>query len=158
MKLYTAPFDAIAPDRDFGVETSANVRHQIRYPLRTPVSFTWFDREGETRGAKGNSRNIGEGGAYILTRNCPPVGAQIILVFRFPFLQDFASSHHLEMSGQVVRAEILPTGKSLWGFAVASAWTSLQGTEDSDQGSGDIRLVETQSSWRNPSRVWAGDS
>lgn len=137
MKLYTAPFDAIAPDRDFGVETSANVRHQIRYPLRTPVSFTWFDREGETRGAKGNSRNIGEGGAYILTRNCPPVSAQIILVFRFPYLPDFARFHRLEMSGQVVRAEFLPNAKGMWGFAVASIWTMLQEPEDSDQGPGE---------------------
>lgn len=134
MKLYTAPCDAIAPDRALGVETTANVRHQIRYPLRTPVSFTWFDREGDMRGAKGNSRNIGEGGAYVLTRACPPMGAQIFLVFRFPYLPDLARFHRLEMSGQVVRAEFLPNAKGMWGFAVASTWTMLQESEDSDQG------------------------
>jgi hypothetical protein len=137
MKLYTAPCDAVASDGAFEVETTADVRHQIRYPLRAPVSFTWFSREGETREAKGNSRNIGEGGAYVLTRNCPPVGAQIILVFRFPYQTECGLSHRLEMSGQVVRAEFLPSGKGMWGFAVASTWTMLQETEDSNQGSRD---------------------
>jgi hypothetical protein len=62
------------------------------------------------------------------------VGAQIILVFRFPYSPDFARFHRLEMSGQVVRAELLPNARGMWGFAVASTWTMLQETEDSDQG------------------------
>jgi hypothetical protein len=116
-------------------ETTPDVRHQIRYPLRAPVSFTWFSQEGTQREAKGNSRNIGEGGAYILTRNCPPVGAHIIMIFRFPYLPDPARFHRLEMSGQVVRAEVLPYSRGMWGFAVASAWTILQEAEGTEDGS-----------------------
>jgi hypothetical protein len=106
-----------------------DVRHQIRYPLRAPVAFTWFTNDGKIREAKGNSRNIGESGAYVVTRNCPPVGAQIIMVFRFRKLTDFAHAHHLEMSGRVVRTESLANSKGTWGFAVASSWTVLQAAE-----------------------------
>jgi len=135
MKLNAPSFKALALGDSLDGKPAIDVRHQIRYPLRAPVSFTWFSREGTRREAKGNSRNICEGGAYVLTRNCPPVGAQIILTFRFPLLPEFAGFHRLEMSGQVVRAEVLPSGKGMWGFAVASAWSMLQESEDSDTGS-----------------------
>jgi hypothetical protein len=139
MKLNAPPCDFAALGDSLDAEPNMDVRGQIRYPLCAPVSLTWFSREGMRREAKGNSRNICEGGAYILTRNCPPVGAQIILVFRFPDLPDFAGFHRLEMSGQVVRAEIDSEGKGMWGFAVASAWTILQEREDSHTGSKDSR-------------------
>ena len=137
MKLNELQCDVTEPSGTSEGETTPDVRHQIRYPLRAPVSFTWFSGEGMQREAKGSSRNIGVGGAYIHTRNCPQVGAQIILVIRFPYLPDFARFHRLEMIGQVVRAESLPKGKRMWGFAVASAWTFLQQTEDSCNGTRD---------------------
>jgi len=137
MKLNELQCDVTASSGAGEGETTPDVRHQIRYPLRTQVTFTWFSREGRQREAKGSSRNIGVGGAYIHTRNCPQVGAQIILVIRFPYLQDFARFHRLEMIGQVVRAESLPNSKWMWGFAVASAWTILQETEDSRSGAQD---------------------
>jgi len=134
MKLAAMPCDLAESASALDGETTADVRRQIRYPLRAPVSFTWFSSEGAQREAKGHSRNIGEGGAYIQSKNCPPVGAQIILVFRFPDLREFAMFQRLEMSGQVVRTEILPNSKGMCGFAVASAWTILQETEDSYSG------------------------
>jgi PilZ domain-containing protein len=137
MKLKAPPFDVAATADSPDMEPTADVRHQIRYPLRSPVSFTWFSRDGEPRNAKGTSRNIGEGGAYIQARNCPPVGAQIILVFRFPHLPEFARFHQLEMSGQVVRAEVLPNSKGMWGFAVSSAWTIMAASDDLNGEEGD---------------------
>jgi hypothetical protein len=109
-----------------------SVRRQIRYPLHAPASFTWFNEEGKQRGAKGISRNLGEGGAYVCTKHCPPVGAHMILIFRFLRMPAFARYQRLEMSGQVVRTEVLADGKGSWGFAVASTWAILQ---DSEEGS-----------------------
>ncbi len=137
MKLNAPPCDVAAITDSLDGDPAADVRHQIRYPLRAPVSFTWFSREGTPRSAKGTSRNIGEGGAYIQARNCPPVGAQIMLTFRFPHLPDFARFHRLEMSGQVIRADAVPNGKGMWGFAVASSWTIMAENEDSDREAGD---------------------
>ena len=139
MKLNALPcFVASLGDSSDG-ESAIDVRHQIRYLLRAPVSFSWFSAEGTQREAKGNSRNIGEGGAYIVTRNCPPLGAQIILAFRFRELPEFAGFQRLEMNGQVIRIEILPDDKGMWGFAVASTWTNLLDNEDSDEGSTDAK-------------------
>jgi hypothetical protein len=45
----------------------------------------------------------------------------------------FARFRKLEMSGQVVRSDVLPGSKGMWGFAVSSAWTTLQETEDSEE-------------------------
>lgn len=132
MKVNAPPYILAALGDSLDGGASIDVRHQIRYPLRAPVSFSWFSPEGTEREAKGNSRNIGQGGAYIVTRTCPLLGAQIILAFRFPDLPRFANFQHLEMSGQVIRIEILPSAKGMWGFAVASTWTNLQESEDLD--------------------------
>ena len=130
MNLNTSVGDlsALADSRE--VDPGANSRRQIRYPLRAPVSFTWFSEEGTQRGAKGSSRNICEGGAYICTKHCPPVGAQIILVFRFLRMPAFARFQRLEMSGRVIRTEGPTSSKGAWGFAVASTWTILQDVDE----------------------------
>ncbi len=139
MKVNATPCTVAALGDSPDGEATIDVRHQIRYPLRAPVSFSWISPVGTEREAKGNSRNIGQGGAYIMTRTCPPLGAQIILAFRFPDLSRFANFRHLEMSGQVIRIEILPNAKGMWGFAVASTWTNLQESEDSEEGSTDVK-------------------
>jgi len=105
--------------------TDSEARRQIRYPLRALVSFTWFGLDGKRHDAKGTSRNISEGGAYIASRCCPQVGAQIILVFRFLRMPAFSPSQRLEMNGQVVRTESFPDSKGIRGFAVASIWTAF---------------------------------
>lgn len=139
MKLNLPPTIVAMLGNSSDGEPAIDVRHHIRYPLRAPVSFSWFSSEGAQREARGNSRNIGEGGAYIVTRSCPPLGAQIILAFRFRELPEFAGFQRLEMNGQVIRIEILPDDKGMWGFAVASTWTNLLDNEDSDEGSTDAK-------------------
>jgi hypothetical protein len=139
MKLNVPPTIVAVLGNSSDGEPTIDVRHHIRYPLRAPVSFSWFSPEGTQREAKGNSRNIGEGGAYIATRSSPPLGAQIILAFRFRDLPEFAGFQRLEMCGQVIRIEILPDDKAMWGFAVASTWTNLLDREDSVGGSADTK-------------------
>jgi hypothetical protein len=133
MKLNASTYDAAGIHESLNGETTADARRQIRFPLRASVSFTWFSNQGRPCEAKGNSRNIGEGGAYIISRSCPAVGDQIILVFRFLRMPVFARFQKLEMSGLVVRAEALPDSKGMWGFAVSSVWTILQETEDYEE-------------------------
>lgn len=130
MNLNTSIGEFAAFADSMQVDAAPNARRQIRYPLRAPVSFTWFNENGAQREAKGNSRNICEGGALISTKHCPPVGAQIILVFRFLRMPAFARFQQLEMSGRVIRTEAPPNGKGIWGFAVASAWTILQDADE----------------------------
>jgi hypothetical protein len=112
----------------------SQVRRQIRYPLRAPVTFTWIDRDGATHEGKGNSRDISEGGAYIVTRSSPPMGASVMLEIRFPYLPELDRFHRIEMEGRVVRVDLLLDHRSGWGFAISSRRTVLQEVEDAETG------------------------
>jgi hypothetical protein len=112
----------------------SQVRRQIRYPLRAPVTFHWIGRDGVAHEGKGNSRDISEGGAYIVTRSSPPAGAEILLEIRFPYLPELDRFHRIEMDGRVVRVDLLLDNRSGWGFAISAQRTVLQEVEDGDTG------------------------
>src|SRR5580704_19186143 len=115
-----------ASESDF----SSEVRRQIRYPLRAPVTFHWIGRDGAAHEGKGNSRDISEGGAYIVTRSSPPMGAGVMLEIRFPYLPELDRFHRIEMDGQVVRVDLLLDNRAGWGFAISSKRTILQEVDD----------------------------
>jgi len=113
---------------------SSQVRRQIRYPLRAPVTFKWIGRDGAVHEGKGNSRDISEGGAYIVTRSSPPIGAGVLLEIRFPHLPELDRFHRIEMDGHVVRVDLLLDNRAGWGFAIASRRTVLQEVDDGETG------------------------
>lgn len=104
-------------------------RHHFRYPLRARAEFVWVGRDGVKRESRGHSRDISEGGAYVLAKTSPPMGAAIQLVVRFPYLSNPAHSRRIEIDGKVVRVEFLLANRSNWGFAVASAKPPLHECE-----------------------------
>jgi PilZ domain len=110
----------------------AEVRREIRYPLRARSEFVWVGRDGAQHEASGYSRDISEHGAYILAKTCPPMGAMIRTVIRFPYRRDPARSRLIEMDGRVMRVELLLTHKAGWGFAVASTHSVLHDIDESD--------------------------
>jgi PilZ domain len=112
---------------------SSQVRRQIRYPLRAPVTFHWIGRDGIAHEGKGNSRDISESGAYIVTRSSPPMNADVLLEIRFPYLPELDRYHRIEMDGRVVRVDLLLDNRSGWGFAIWAQRTVLQEVEDSDE-------------------------
>jgi hypothetical protein len=105
-------------------------RLHIRYPLRAPVAFKWADMKGAQREAKGNSRDISEGGAFIVSRTCPQIGAGIILTFRLSFPPNPGRPRAIEMTGRVGRIELLLDNKGSWGFAVTSTQVILLEDEE----------------------------
>jgi PilZ domain len=109
---------------------SSQVRRQIRYPLRAPVTFRWIGSDGLAHEGKGNSRDISESGAYIVTRNSPPVNAGVMLEIRFPYLPELDRFHRIEMDGRVVRVDLLLDNRAGWGFAISAQRTILQEVED----------------------------
>jgi hypothetical protein len=112
------------------------VRREIRYPLRARAEFIWVGRDGVEHEASGHSRDLSEHGAYIVARACPPAGAMIRMVIRFPYRRGPSCSCRMEMDGRVVRVELLLTNKSGWGFGVASTHSVLH-MDDSDDESSD---------------------
>jgi len=51
-------------------------RKAIRFPLEAPIMFQWADSGSEKRGGR-RTRDISEMGAFVLSRMCPPAGAEI---------------------------------------------------------------------------------
>jgi len=115
-------------------ETAAPVRRHIRYPLRASASFKWLGLDGVERSGKGSSRDISEGGAYIVTRNCPPHRGSVELAIRFSSLRGLPRSYRLEMRGRVVRIEPLLHSKESWGFALEATQPVLQEVDGFDHG------------------------
>jgi len=114
-----------SPSGSLDMEPTPEARRQMRYPLRAPLAFEWIGRDGMRHEGKGHSRDLSEGGVYVLARTCPSVGATIRLVIRFSHLQETAHAQRIVMDGRVVRVELLLAGKANWGFAVESSQTVL---------------------------------
>jgi PilZ domain len=112
-------------------EATREIRRSIRYPLRSPATFTWLGLDGVEHQGKGTSRDISEGGAYIVTKSCPALRSTIGVVVRFSSLPGLSRSYRLELSGRVVRIEPLLHSKENWGFAVSCVQPVLQEVGDS---------------------------
>lgn len=100
---------------------SVSRRNQIRYPLRTPVVYRWQDSSGSQRHAKGWTRDISEGGAYVLSGHCPTKGESVELTFKllsFGGQQNSRHKTHLTMGGEVVRVDLAEMAGEAVGFAV----------------------------------------
>jgi hypothetical protein len=122
-----------SPSGSLDMEPTPEARRQMRYPLRAPVAFEWIGRDGMRHEAKGHSRDLSEGGVYVLARACPSIGAAIRLVIRFSHPQESTGAQRIVMDGRVVRVELLLAGKANWGFAVESSQSVLH--EDGDSNS-----------------------
>lgn len=103
---------------DRGVIQEFYRRRHIRYPLRVPVEYrsSLAIREGET--VKAKSRDISEGGAFVLTRTLPALGTSMELIMRLPGTQAGTAPLILEMTGEVIRLETPAGRENQWGFAV----------------------------------------
>lgn len=93
-------------------------RKSMRYPVRERVSFWWKEENGNQRQGEGTSRDISETGAFVLTPDCPPVGAEVELSIFFSLLTDAAQPLRMELEGQVLRVEQTCAGRGSSGFAV----------------------------------------
>jgi PilZ domain len=102
-------------------------RRHIRYPIRVSVSVQWLARGGRSGCLKGKTKDISEGGAFVLSRALPPLGAVVELTIQLPVKQARAASSRLEMQGEVYRVET-PNGREPeWGFAINATKTVMYG-------------------------------
>lgn len=92
-------------------------RKSIRFPLQTPVIFWWTNEFGKRQQAEGYSRDISEGGTFVLAADCPPLGATVELRMDLQALPNARGASAIEYEGQVIRVE-RPNGEKGNGFAV----------------------------------------
>jgi len=100
-------------------------RKAIRFPLEAPIVFQWADSGSEKRG-EGRTRDISETGAFVLSRTCPPAGAEISFNIFLPLLPDFEPKTRVEAVGRVLRVEQARGIEGRDGFAILSQHTLLR--------------------------------
>jgi len=104
-----------------------DVRATVRYMLHARVVFHWNDNEGYQKVGRGHTRDISQKGAYIVSPERPPNGAQVSLNIYLPALAGDTRLLSLETQGQVLRVDSSneaadPAG---FGFAVSNHQVTL---------------------------------
>jgi PilZ domain len=89
-------------------------RTRNRFRLVLPVVFRWSD--GTEHSAVGYCRNIGLGGVFIVTGDCPPVDIEIEIDVVVPAFDPEPKEILFRHTGRVIRIQAC---EDLLGFAVA---------------------------------------
>jgi hypothetical protein len=89
-------------------------RTRNRFRLVFPVIFHWSD--GTEHSAVGYCRNIGLGGIFIVTGDCPPVDIEIEIDVVVPAFDPAPKEILFRHTGRVIRIQAC---EDLLGFAVA---------------------------------------
>ena len=114
-------------------------RASVRYKLRLPVVFYWNDGVEHTGG--GFTRDIGIGGALILSSKCPPMGHDVRIEILLPSPDRLDVELRIECAGKVTR---ISREVGCIGFGV-------QGTFDDDHLARQIpSMPNIEESYREP--------
>src|SRR5258708_20299810 len=100
-------------------EAPRQPRKAIRFPLEAPIVFCWADSVIEKLG-EGRTHDISETGAFVLSRMCPPVGAEISFNIFLPLLPDFQPKTRVEAAVRVVLVEPALAFERLDGLLIMS--------------------------------------
>jgi len=102
----------------------------VRHPLHARVVFQWNDDDGSQRAGRGQTRNISQNGAYVVSPERPPKGARISMSIYLPPLSGGTRVRRIETQGQVLRVdpELQAEDSAGWGFAVSNHQVTLSTT------------------------------
>lgn len=98
-------------------------RTAVRYALQIPVTYRWIER-GAAREAEGCTRDVSVRGAYVITEECPPCGANLRIKMSFPGGSRGGRLQWIDAEGSVVRVESLSPAQG-GGFVVESQGSRL---------------------------------
>lgn len=93
-------------------------RTAVRYALQIPVTYRWIE-QGTAREAGGCTRDVSVRGAYVITGDCPPCGANLWIKMSFPRGSRRGKLQWIDAEGSVVRVENPSTAQG-GGFVVES--------------------------------------
>jgi hypothetical protein len=107
MNAVRAPHDSSTRRADAVCTGSVdeNRRAALRYGLRAQVEFRWLAQDGTVQEARGCTRDIGPGGAYVFATAFPPVGATLNMSIRLPQLTGDGGAPSVEVKGRVLRVD-----------------------------------------------------
>lgn len=106
---------------------STDLRTMVRYLLHARVVFRWNDDDGSQKAGRGQTRNISQKGAYVVSPERPPKGAHIYMNIYLPPLPGDTRVLSIEAEGQVLRVEsdTEADNSARWGFAVSNHQVTL---------------------------------
>jgi hypothetical protein len=107
-------------------------RRHLRYPLAAAVKYRWSTPKLMLGQGEGHSRDVSEGGTFVLADALPPVGASIDVTIQLPAWQVGAAALRMEMTGEVIRVDVPPGHEQKWGFAISSKKTLLKRLEENE--------------------------
>lgn len=76
-----------------------------RTPLAVPVSFAWWDDEGNPHQGSGYTRDLSPYSAFVLCDSYPPPGAKVRFYLTLPCARPHLRHWHMEAEGYVVRVD-----------------------------------------------------
>jgi len=88
-------------------------------PTRVPVEFQMPSKDDRCEAVKARSRDISEGGVFVLCKTLPALGANMELIIRLPAAQGATAPLELEMTGEVIRLETPPGRENQWDLRFA---------------------------------------
>src|SRR5258707_1140291 len=106
-----------------------HARKVIRFPLETPLVFSWTDSGIEKQG-EGRTRDISEMGTFVLSSTCPSVGTEISFKIFLPVLPGSERQTRVEAVGKVLRVEQARGHEGCDGFAILTRRTLLRVDND----------------------------
>ena len=101
-------------------------RRRVRFRLSAPVIFEWKDPPDNQHKGIAVTRDVSARGAFVISRECPPVGTTAYLEMFLPPLHSGAASLRMCGKGRVLRVEQGAGGESTGGFAVFSTGFALR--------------------------------
>jgi hypothetical protein len=110
------------PHRASGATTRP--RSALRYALEAQVVFSWSGNDGLPRESRGHTRDISPKGAYVITTQCPPLGASVAMTFYLPSLTEKSQAVYVQAQARVLRVDSGRAGSAA-GFSVENDRTTL---------------------------------
>jgi PilZ domain len=105
-------------------ENSIERRKANRYRLRAQVIFRWGNSHKGRFHGEGTTRDVGLGGAYVLTATCPPVNEMVKMEIILPEL--FTTSNtRMRAEMKVLRVEHDTASEGRGGFSVVGKGFSV---------------------------------
>jgi len=103
---------------DLPTEAVTQRRKFKRFPLRTPVIFSWPDSQGVGQSGEGTSRDISIGGVFVVSETTPREGATVAVEVMLFAARSAVPKFRVPGKGRVARVERGGRKGQMSGFAV----------------------------------------
>jgi hypothetical protein len=92
-------------EKSAGGSKANDRRSALRHALHVRAVFAWDDSSGQRRESRGYTRDVGQRGAFVMTEQCPPLGASVSLSIFLPVVGPETRVMRMEAEARVLRSD-----------------------------------------------------